>query len=255
MDETDREMKMVLSGDSGCGKTAFFQKLKNMNNTLSENHPVTRDIDILDYKIDLKSFPNFQVQIWDTAGQETFRGLSPLYYRRARCVVIFFLYGDSKSFRNTLRWRDEALSFCDIKPTLFLIGNRKIEAEITDRNNTSTISKSSISRKSRTRETSEADEIILEKYLKTYYPRTAEEWGFDGFYELENGADEATKKGGNKKGEIQPKDVLGILTQILNRTLANTEEVNANMIDAQKLTRRDYNKGGDGFLATESCKC
>jgi small GTP-binding protein len=47
------------------------------------------------------------MQIWDTAGQEKYRALAPMYYRSAQVAILCFDLTNSESFRATEVWAEE----------------------------------------------------------------------------------------------------------------------------------------------------
>ena len=45
--------------------------------------------------------------IWDTAGQEKYRSMTPLYYRGAYAAIIVYDVTDAKSYDGALSWIEE----------------------------------------------------------------------------------------------------------------------------------------------------
>lgn len=48
-----------------------------------------------------------KVQLWDTAGTERFRTITPIYYRNVDGVLLIFDITDRASFRSIQYWIDE----------------------------------------------------------------------------------------------------------------------------------------------------
>ena len=48
-----------------------------------------------------------KLQIWDTAGQETFRSICRVFYRRANCVFLTYDITNEHSFTNIEDWLRE----------------------------------------------------------------------------------------------------------------------------------------------------
>ena len=67
-------------------------------------------------------------QIWDTAGQETYRSLAPLYYRSASAVLIVFDVTRVKTFDEVKYWVDQVGVHGERNVRLIVIGN-KIDKE------------------------------------------------------------------------------------------------------------------------------
>lgn len=59
------------------------------------------------FKIDEKIF---KMQVWDTAGQESFKAITKIFYRGAHCVFFCFDLTNSDSFNNVAQWQEEMLS-------------------------------------------------------------------------------------------------------------------------------------------------
>ena len=44
------------------------------------------------------------MQLWDTAGEERFKALTPMYYRTAECILLAFSLTSAESYENLERW-------------------------------------------------------------------------------------------------------------------------------------------------------
>ena len=64
------------------------------------------------------------LQIWDTAGQEQFSSLSPVYYRSASLAIIFFDLTSSESFNSIHNWIDEINEKASPPIPYVLVGNK-----------------------------------------------------------------------------------------------------------------------------------
>jgi small GTP-binding protein len=74
-----------------------------------------------------------KVQLWDTAGTERFRTITPIYYRNVDGVLLVFDLTDRNSFRSIQYWIDELNEKGEDTAQLMLIGNkndRKAEREV-----------------------------------------------------------------------------------------------------------------------------
>lgn len=98
------EIKCVFLGDSSVGKTCilnFFMSgspLTNTTPTIGAAY-VTKTIKIGKRSVDL--------MIWDTAGQEMYRGLAPMYYRNAKIAFLVFDLTSKKSLSAVTYWANE----------------------------------------------------------------------------------------------------------------------------------------------------
>ena len=73
--------------------------------------------------IDIKMH-RVKLQIWDTAGQESFRSITRAYYRGAAGALLVYDITKKESFRNVGRWLEEARQNGNQNMTIMLIGNK-----------------------------------------------------------------------------------------------------------------------------------
>jgi small GTP-binding protein len=113
--------KAVLLGDSGVGKTSIVTRWttgvyrKIAHSTIGANHHRKRVV-VDDREIDLF--------VWDTAGQEQFQSLTPLYARSACVAILTASVIDRASFNNFERWVDILSSATDELPPVVLAVNK-----------------------------------------------------------------------------------------------------------------------------------
>ena len=62
------------------------------------------------------------MKIWDTAGQESFRSISKIFYRACHAVILCYSIDNLESFDHLQEWVFEAQSQCDPDTKIFLIG-------------------------------------------------------------------------------------------------------------------------------------
>jgi small GTP-binding protein len=92
--------KIVTIGDAGTGKTALT--LRYTNNYYSQTE-MTIGVDFA-----IKKFGDFgKLQIWDTAGQESFRSISRSYYHGSHAALIAFDLSSKRTFKNVKIWYAE----------------------------------------------------------------------------------------------------------------------------------------------------
>jgi Ras-related protein Rab-5C len=76
------KIKLVLLGNSGAGKTCIVQRM--INNIFNVNNSSTIGAAYTIYSID----KNVKIEMWDTAGQELFYSLLPMYARGAEIIIV-----------------------------------------------------------------------------------------------------------------------------------------------------------------------
>ncbi|XP_014252479.1 ras-related protein Rab-36-like [Cimex lectularius] len=118
--------KVVFIGDVGVGKTSIIQRFIQ-SIYLTEYKP-TIGVDFEVAKFEILGIP-FNLQIWDTAGQEKFKCLAPSYYRSAHVIVIVFDVTKMTTLANCVNWYKSAMKEYnnDRLPYIIVLGN-KIDA-------------------------------------------------------------------------------------------------------------------------------
>ncbi|KAH0793081.1 small GTP-binding protein [Histomonas meleagridis] len=118
-------IKIVFLGESGTGKTSIVTKY--VSGSIPEvSVPtvgaafVTKDI-IFNKK-------TVQLLIWDTAGQELYRGLAPMYYRNAVIAFIVYDVTNAASYKAVEYWINELKEKGEEQMVLVICGN-KIDLE------------------------------------------------------------------------------------------------------------------------------
>src|SRR3990167_6288926 len=118
-------LKVVVIGDPGVGKTCLMQRY--MNGTFSSEYRTTVGADFLSTKITVNE-TTYNLQVWDTAGQEKFQSIGSAFYRGSDCCVIVYDITNPGSFEKMNTWKHEFLEQGDIKnPEKFpfiIIGNK-----------------------------------------------------------------------------------------------------------------------------------
>ncbi len=51
------------------------------------------------------------MQIWDTAGEEKFRSVTPMYYKNASAVILMYDSTKHATFKSLERWLDDIEKF------------------------------------------------------------------------------------------------------------------------------------------------
>ena len=71
-----------------------------------------------------------KLQIWDTAGQESFRSITKIFYRAAHAVFLCYSINRRETFENLGNWLREVQEQCYPDVMIFLVGNKQdLESE------------------------------------------------------------------------------------------------------------------------------
>ena len=111
--------KVIFVGDAGTGKTSIINRI--IDNPFNETYEVSIGIDFMSKNIRFRG-QNIKIQIWDSAGQEKYKGLIPSYVRNSSIVFIVYDINNRTSFENVENW----ISFVKNieKTTMILCGNK-----------------------------------------------------------------------------------------------------------------------------------
>lgn len=95
--------KLVLLGDSSVGKTALIRRYATDTFSNTEASTVVAATTNVQFTRERDSL-TLSVTVWDTAGQENFRSLAPVYYQDAQLALIVFSVEDSETFNSISSW-------------------------------------------------------------------------------------------------------------------------------------------------------
>ena len=115
--------KIIFVGDAGVGKTTIISRV--MDNPFNEVYEPSIGVDFMSKIIKYRG-QNIKLQIWDTAGQEKYKGLIPSYVRNSSIVFLIYDISVKTSFDNIPNWITFIRSIENT--TLVLCGN-KIDLE------------------------------------------------------------------------------------------------------------------------------
>jgi Ras-related protein Rab-5C len=119
-----KSQKLVLIGDSNVGKTSIIDQF--IDGKFGETKPSIGALHKLK-TINLSSGEEVQLDIWDTAGQEKFKSIVPMYYKGSKGIMIIFDVTCLESFEGAKKWIGDIESSYN-SAILFLVGN-KIDIE------------------------------------------------------------------------------------------------------------------------------
>jgi len=104
--EFDYQLKLLLIGDAGVGKTCVL--LRYTNDTFNSIVNTTIGIDFTIKKLSFNK-KRLKVQIWDTAGHESFRHITRSYYRGADAVMLLYDVTNRSTLDGIRRWIDDIM--------------------------------------------------------------------------------------------------------------------------------------------------
>jgi Ras-related protein Rab-2A len=121
MSHHDALFKVIIIGDSGIGKSCVLKRL--VENDFKEDHDVTVGVEFGSFLVRIED-KVLKLQIWDTAGQESFRSITKIFYRGAHAAVIGYAITKRDSFENLFDWLHEVKASCSPEVLPILMGNK-----------------------------------------------------------------------------------------------------------------------------------
>ena len=119
------KLKLIVVGNQSTGKSCILNRF--VNETFEENYQATIGLDFQSKNITIHD-QDVRLILYDTAGQEKFRSLIPMYIREAQIILFIYDVSDKESFDSIPRWIQDVLDVKNTDPVLVLIGN-KIDLE------------------------------------------------------------------------------------------------------------------------------
>ena len=125
LDHEEIKYKLIVIGDENVGKTSIINRFKS-NQFIGDYEPTVG--------LDFQSIPliidnqNITLLLYDTAGQEKFRSLIPMYTRDAHIVILVYDISSKESFDHIPDWLNE-LSNVKMEDVIFALAGNKNDLE------------------------------------------------------------------------------------------------------------------------------
>ncbi|OMJ73310.1 hypothetical protein SteCoe_28024 [Stentor coeruleus] len=113
--------KYIIIGDSAVGKSCLL--LQFTDRRFKNDHDLTIGVEFGARTININD-KTIKLQMWDTAGQESFRSITRSYYRGAVAALLVYDITNRDSFVSLSRWISEAKAHGNKDITLILVGNK-----------------------------------------------------------------------------------------------------------------------------------
>jgi len=113
--------KYIIIGDTGVGKSCLL--LQFTDKRFQPVHDLTIGVEFGARMVTIDN-KHIKLQIWDTAGQESFRSITRSYYRGAAGALLVYDITRRDTFKHLSRWLDEARQHSQSNMVIMLIGNK-----------------------------------------------------------------------------------------------------------------------------------
>ncbi|RNF07107.1 putative ras-related GTP-binding protein [Trypanosoma cruzi] len=125
-------IKIVLCGPSNAGKTSITKRF--ITDTFDEYQDTTVGSAFFSKQLYSKAHnTNVRVEVWDTAGQEKYRAMAPMYFRHAAGALLVFDETVLKSFEELEAvWLPELLPHMNDSTEFIVVCGNKCDADLTE---------------------------------------------------------------------------------------------------------------------------
>jgi Ras-related protein Rab-6A len=119
------KLKLIVVGNQGTGKSCILNRF--INNSFDENYQATIGLDFHSKNVTIHN-QDIRLILYDTAGQEKFRSLIPMYIREAQIILLIYDITNKDSFDSIPNWMEEISEVKNNDIIYVLVGN-KIDLE------------------------------------------------------------------------------------------------------------------------------
>ena len=117
--------KLIVVGNISTGKSSILNRF--VNETFEEDYQATIGLDFQSKNITIHD-QDVRLILYDTAGQEKFRSLIPMYIREAQIILLIYDISNRESFESLPKWFSDILDVKNNEAVFVLVGN-KIDLE------------------------------------------------------------------------------------------------------------------------------
>ncbi|KAI7895098.1 ras family-domain-containing protein [Mucor mucedo] len=115
-------IKYIIVGDSGVGKSCLL--LQFTDKRFYAGRELTIGVEFGSRFIAMPDGKQIKLQIWDTAGQESFRSITQSYYRGAAGALLVYDISRRETFEHVSTWLADVRKHANPHTTIVLVGNK-----------------------------------------------------------------------------------------------------------------------------------
>jgi small GTP-binding protein len=113
--------KFIIIGDSSVGKSCLL--LQFTDKRFQPVHDLTIGVEFGARMVNING-EEIKLQIWDTAGQESFRSITRSYYRGAAGALLVYDISRRDTFNHLVAWLEDARQHSSQNMVIMLCGNK-----------------------------------------------------------------------------------------------------------------------------------
>lgn len=121
-DAGSSKVKVVFIGNSTVGKTELFRRFQGvteLGGTIATIGGACANVTVT-----VKDNTEVNLMVWDTAGQEAYRGIVPMYFSRASFILIVYDITQRSSFDSVTEWIALSKERAPVNAHIGIIGNK-----------------------------------------------------------------------------------------------------------------------------------
>ena len=113
--------KLIFLGDQSVGKSCILNRF--LNDTFIEDYQATIGLDFQSKNIQIEN-QDIHLLLYDTAGQEKFRSLIPMYTRDANIILLVYDITNKESFNHLSDWLKDLTNINLDEVILAIVANK-----------------------------------------------------------------------------------------------------------------------------------
>ena len=121
MNDDCPKFKIIFLGDQSVGKSSILNRFSQ--DKFEPNYQATIGLDFHSKNATING-ANIRLLLYDTAGQEKFKSLIPMYIRDANVIIVVYDITNSDSFTHTSHWVNETKDLRREDAIFCLVGNK-----------------------------------------------------------------------------------------------------------------------------------
>ena len=113
--------KLIFLGDQSVGKSCILNRF--LNDTFIEDYQATIGLDFQSKNVQIDN-QDIHLLLYDTAGQEKFRSLIPMYTRDANIILLVYEVTSKDSFLHLNHWLNDLTTVKKDEVIFVVVGNK-----------------------------------------------------------------------------------------------------------------------------------